>query len=141
MNDFTDPYQIPSDGAHFSWNGKPLEPLTLRRQVVLSALKQHLPAAEIIRPGDYLGQACIVLWLCSHEKQEIDALSRHSSPLSVVMDWADDNIRNTQRADAIKTALEIWEDANSEGVTAKSEGSTPGKPENQEAIPDGTAAS
>lgn len=109
-----------------------MQPLTLRRQVMLQALKQHLPPSELITAGDYLGQACIVLWLCSHNKKEIDDLCRNSAPISVIFDWADENIPAGKRKQAISLALDIWEDANAEGVISKSEGSTPGKSESRE---------
>jgi hypothetical protein len=67
-------------------------------------------------------------------------LVRHKFPLDEMWDWAEGNITKTERIQAIKLALEIWDDANAEGVTAKSEGGEPGKPQaNREPIPDGTA--
>jgi len=140
---FTDPIKTMLDGEGFRWRGQPLEPFTLRRQALFLALKQQLPEIELRKAQDYLAEACLMLFLCSQEKDEIMELVRHKFPLDEMWDWAEENVAKHERIAAIKTALEIWDDANSEAVVARAEGGEPGKPETATAdvIPDGTAVS
>lgn len=125
---FIDPIKDMLDGEGFRWRGVQLEPFTLRRQALFMALKQKLPDIELRRAHDYLAEACLILFLCSSSREKITA-SMRSDLLGEMWDWAEENVKKQERIDAIKVALEIWDDANSEAVVGKSEGGEPGKPE------------
>lgn len=108
---------MPTDGRGHAWNGKELEPFSLRRQVLFYAIKQAIPKQEIRGLGDYMGEACILIYLCAHTPKQCDALCRDPNPFATVMDWAEANIGNRKKMIAVQTALAIWEEANKEAVT------------------------
>lgn len=124
----TPPEPMPTDGTGHKFNDRTLEPLTLRRQVLLAAIKQRLPRSELRLLGDYLGEACILLWLCSHSDKECDDLAMHKSPLTVIFDWAETAIKKGQKEAAIMLAISIWDEANSEAVVAVDGDDGAGKP-------------
>lgn len=108
---------IPTDGRGHQWDGKELEPFSLRRQVLFYAIKQAIPKKEIRGLGDYIGEACILLYLCSHTPKQCDALCRDEDPFGTIMDWAEQRIGNSRKLVAVHAALAIWEEANKEAVT------------------------
>lgn len=132
---------MPTDGRGHAWNGKELEPFSLRRQVLFYAIKQSLPKQEIRGMGDFLGEASILLYLCAHGKKECDALCRDPNPHTTIFDWADDNIGNRKKMMAIQVALAIWDESSKEAVVTKADDDLPLEPEETATFQDGIAVS
>jgi hypothetical protein len=114
---------MPTDGSGFTFNGKPLEPFSVRRQVLFQSLRQRMPQTQLKTSADFFGEACIILFLCSVGADECNALCRAADPYALAMDWAELNIHGRGgRVKAISLALDIWNEANAEVSVPREEG-------------------
>ena len=121
--------------AAFAWQGQQLNPFSIRRQSIFYALRcALLDAGTSATLGDFLGKACCILWLCTLDKAGLDALPRNASTCAdMALDWGDANIAKGMQADAIRLALDIYNDAQEESVVAVNDDpvasiASPGKP-------------
>ena len=102
--------------ATYTWLGRELFPWSIGREQLyfkLRAVSGTVPLALALQNAEaFLGDAMIVLYLCSHEPQAWRQL-RSNLPLflEAIEQWADTAIPRLQQSQAVDLAIQIVNDA------------------------------
>ena len=99
--------------AEYFWHGKALLPFSSSREALWLQLRAMAGAPSLafalVEVDSFLADAQRILFLCSHEPEEIRML--RADPLSfqeAIDQWADTNITRLEKTEATKIALLIY---------------------------------
>lgn len=97
----------------FAWHGTELHPYSSSRDALFHQLRTSMGAPDFQRTLDdldaFFGDACRILWLCSHLPEDWSILRCSPAALQCAIDaWADEHIPNPEAPSASLLALRIY---------------------------------
>ena len=97
----------------FAWHGKELHPYSSSRDALFHQFRTSIGAPDFQRTLDdldaFFGDACRILWLCSHLPADWSILRCSPAALQCAIDtWADEHIPTHESSTASLLALRIY---------------------------------
>lgn len=133
-DDEPDPEEVEREEAFGSepvWNGVLLYPFSITRESIFYSLRAKMGAPSLSSvnedPENFLADAMRILWLCSHDKEEIRPLRMNALVMQeAIEEWAEKTIPYERQLEASLLAMRIFNHSVINRPTTVEDGKSPG---------------